>query len=105
MSGTGSPASVVRSHVDYKGVTLDPFQERAIGVIEQAGSLLLAAPTGSGKTLVAEYAIEHAVKSGKRAIYTSPNGATWISTSCARCVVRCSFSGSARYGSLCTLRM
>ena len=35
-------------------------------------NVLLAAPTGAGKTLVAEYAIEHAVQQGRRAIYTSP---------------------------------
>lgn len=33
---------------------------------------LVSAPTGAGKTLVAEYAIEDAVARGKRCIYTSP---------------------------------
>ncbi len=56
----------------FKGYTLNPFQVEAARAIEAGKNVLLAAPTGSGKTLVAEYAIDHAVKSGKRAIYTSP---------------------------------
>lgn len=34
--------------------------------------MLVSAPTGSGKTLVAEYAIDLALKAGRRCIYTSP---------------------------------
>jgi superfamily II RNA helicase len=34
--------------------------------------VLVSAPTGAGKTLVADYAIEHAFESGWRAVYTSP---------------------------------
>ncbi len=34
--------------------------------------MLVAAPTGSGKTVVAEYAIDAAVIDGKRAFYTAP---------------------------------
>ena len=44
--------------MDYKGVTLDPFQEQAVRVINDQESLIVAAPTGAGKTLVAEYAID-----------------------------------------------
>ena len=58
--------------IQFKSYTLNPFQVEAAAAIEAGDNVLLAAPTGAGKTLVAEYAIEHAIKSGRRAIYTSP---------------------------------
>jgi superfamily II RNA helicase len=58
--------------MDYKGVTLDPFQEQAIRIIDSGESLIVAAPTGAGKTLVAEYAIEKCLAEGARVLYTAP---------------------------------
>lgn len=58
--------------MQFKGYTLNAFQVRAAEAIENGMNVLLSAPTGSGKTLVAEYAIEQAVRNGRRAIYTSP---------------------------------
>ena len=39
------------------GFALDPFQRRALDALDAGQSVLVAAPTGSGKTIVAEYAI------------------------------------------------
>ena len=56
----------------YKGFTLDRFQVDAIQAIHRGESLLVAAPTGAGKTIVAEYAVEKCMEEGKRAVYTAP---------------------------------
>jgi len=56
----------------FHGFHLDPFQEEAAEAIEQGRSLVVAAPTGAGKTLVAEYAIEKAMAAGESIIYTAP---------------------------------
>ena len=52
--------------------TLDPFQERALDALDAGQSVLVAAPTGSGKTVVAEYAVARALAEGRRAFYTTP---------------------------------
>src|SRR5579871_6700953 len=51
---------------------LDPFQLEAIEILAHGQSTLVAAPTGTGKTLVAEYAIWLAQQRGQRVIYTTP---------------------------------
>lgn len=51
---------------------LDPFQEEALEWIKKDHSLIISAPTGAGKTLVAEAAIERALSQKKRTIYTAP---------------------------------
>ncbi len=60
------------ARIVFKGKTLSPFQVRAVEAIRAGHDVLVAAPTGAGKTLVAEYAIEDAVKRGRRTIYTAP---------------------------------
>src|ERR671924_433776 len=50
----------------------DPFQEEAIAALGAGESVLVAAPTGSGKTLVAECAVEQALQAGRKAFYTTP---------------------------------
>ena len=51
---------------------LSDFQKQAIMAIVEGNHVLVTAHTGSGKTLPAEFAIEHFVKMGKKVIYTSP---------------------------------
>ena len=56
----------------FKGKQLYPFQKSAIEAIDAGRSVIVAAPTGAGKTLVADYAIEHAFLEGRRIVYTAP---------------------------------
>ena len=51
---------------------LSDFQKYAIEGIVEGDHVLVTAHTGSGKTLPAEFAIEHFVGQGKKVIYTSP---------------------------------
>jgi ATP-dependent RNA helicase HelY len=54
------------------GFELDAFQVRALDAIDAGHSVLVAAPTGSGKTVVGEYAVERALTEGNKAFYTTP---------------------------------
>jgi superfamily II RNA helicase len=56
----------------FKGLKLDKFQEDAILAIEKNHSVIVSAPTGSGKTLIADYIINRDIKSRTRVIYTAP---------------------------------
>ncbi len=51
---------------------LDQFQKDAIAALEAGQSVVVCAPTGSGKTLIGEYAIHQALARGHRAFYTTP---------------------------------
>ena len=51
---------------------LDAFQLRALDALDADRSVLVAAPTGSGKTVVAEYAIDLALAGGVKTFYTTP---------------------------------
>ena len=50
----------------------DPFQVQAAEAVERGESVVVTAPTGAGKTLVAEAAVHLALGSGRRAMYTTP---------------------------------
>ncbi len=54
------------------GFELDDFQARALDALDAGGSVVVAAPTGSGKTVVAQYAVARALDSGGKAFYTTP---------------------------------
>ena len=57
---------------EYRGFKLDPFQVEAIRHLNEGRSVLVSAPTGVGKTLVADYLIERMFHEGRRVIYTAP---------------------------------
>lgn len=56
-------------HYDFP---LDDFQVRACKEIEDGRGVLVAAPTGSGKTIVGEFAVHLALATGRKCFYTTP---------------------------------
>jgi len=50
----------------------DLFQQKAIDYIKDNYSVIVSAPTGAGKTAIAEYVITDCLAKGKNAIYTAP---------------------------------
>lgn len=59
-------------HFEKYQFPLSSFQKYALEAIVEGHHILVTAHTGSGKTLPAEFAIEHFVAKGKKVIYTSP---------------------------------
>lgn len=51
---------------------LDDFQEEACRALERGAGVLVAAPTGAGKTVVGEFAIHLALAAGQKVFYTTP---------------------------------
>ncbi|MEU4388776.1 DEAD/DEAH box helicase [Promicromonospora sp. NPDC023805] len=54
------------------GFELDDFQVQACEALEQGRAVLVAAPTGAGKTVVGEFAVHLALASDRKAFYTTP---------------------------------
>jgi len=50
----------------------DPFQITACHAVEDGKGVLVAAPTGAGKTVVGEFAAYFALQAGKKCFYTTP---------------------------------
>jgi len=50
----------------------DPFQVAACGALSDGQGVLVAAPTGSGKTVVGEYAVHLALQKNRKCFYTTP---------------------------------
>ena len=51
---------------------LDPFQIDACHALESGKGVLVAAPTGAGKTIVGEFAVDLVINSGGKCFYTTP---------------------------------
>jgi len=51
---------------------LDDFQKDGCQAVADGHSVLVAAPTGAGKTVVGEFAVAHAQRHGRKAYYTTP---------------------------------
>ncbi len=58
--------------VDSHGFEPDEFQHRAFDAVDDGRNVIVAAPTGAGKTLVAEYAVAVALAKDRRLFYTTP---------------------------------
>jgi superfamily II RNA helicase len=56
----------------FHTLALSDFQKWAIKSIVDGDNVLITAHTGSGKTLPAEFAIQHLISKGKKVIYTTP---------------------------------
>ncbi len=61
-----------RRFIDGLGFGLDPFQLEAIEAVDRRVNVLVSAPTGSGKTLIANYAIGREAERSRRTFYTTP---------------------------------
>jgi Superfamily II RNA helicase len=52
--------------------SFDEFQRRACQALDEGHGVLVAAPTGSGKTVVGEFAVHLALAEGRKCFYTTP---------------------------------
>ncbi len=64
-----------RALIDFQGILkfpLDNFQEQACHALAEGKGVLVAAPTGAGKTVIGEFAIHLAISQERKVFYTTP---------------------------------
>lgn len=69
---TADTTSIVDNYVKHLDFEIDEFQRLACEAVAGGRGVLVAAPTGAGKTLVGEFAIHRALAEGRKAFYTTP---------------------------------
>src|SRR5215211_7053233 len=84
MTGSDSPAEAyarfrsaqqsphLRAFADGYGFAFDDYQLEACRQVEAGSGVLVAAPTGAGKTVVGEFAVFLALTQGRKCFYTTP---------------------------------
>lgn len=65
-------ATVAARFADTLDFALDDFQRQAIEALEHDDNVLVAAPTGAGKTIIADFAVYLAQERNVKAFYTTP---------------------------------
>ena len=63
---------LLASFLATTSVRPDEFQQSAFDALDDELNVLVSAPTGSGKTLIGEYAAHRALARGGRCVYTTP---------------------------------
>ncbi len=72
VAAPASPSPVRRAFLARLGFRPDEFQTEAFDLVEAGRHVIVAAPTGAGKTLVADYAVALTLAAGLRIFYTTP---------------------------------
>ena len=70
--GMTAPGDLIATFARTLPFDPDPFQREAMLALARGESVLVTAPTGAGKTLVADFAAFRAMATGRKLIYTTP---------------------------------
>src|SRR5919112_530456 len=69
---SGQQSPYLRAFADGYGFAFDDYQLEACRHVEAGSGVLVAAPTGAGKTVVGEFAVFLALTQGRKCFYTTP---------------------------------